>query len=125
MDDDALVLANTAEMLEDLGHTVVQAASGREALNVLRHGCDVDLIITDHAMPEMTGVQLAAAIRADWPDPPIILVSGYTDLPERIVSGLPRLNKPFSQAALKRGVGEQSQGIEQQSQVIPFPARQG
>ncbi|WP_236960638.1 PAS domain S-box protein [Methylobacterium durans] len=48
VDDDALVLANTAEMLEDLGHTVVQAASGREALSALRHGRDVNLIITDH-----------------------------------------------------------------------------
>ncbi|AWN42638.1 MHYT domain-containing protein [Methylobacterium durans] len=125
VDDDALVLANTAEMLEDLGHTVVQAASGREALNALRHRRDVDLIITDHAMPEMTGVQLAAAIRADRPDLPIILASGYTDLPEGTGSGLPRLNKPFSQTALKRAVGEQAQAIEEQSQVIPFPARQG
>ncbi|AWN40126.1 hypothetical protein DK389_05695 [Methylobacterium durans] len=80
--------------------------------------------LPDHAMPEMTGVQLAAALRTDWPDLPIILASGYTDLPEGTGSGLPRLSKPFSQAALKRAVSDQAQAIEHRSQVIPFPARQ-
>jgi CheY-like chemotaxis protein len=125
VDDDALVLANTAEMLEDLGHTIVQAMSGREALNVLTQTRGVDLVITDHAMPEMTGVQLAAAIRDGSPRLPIILASGYAELPAGTTSDLPRLPKPFSQAALRDAIEAQSAGLEKSSQVIAFPSRLG
>ena len=63
VDDDALVLLNTVAMLEDLGHTAFAAYSGKEALEILRReGKDVDLIITDQAMPQMTGTQLADAV---------------------------------------------------------------
>ena len=52
----------------------------------------------------MTGVQLAAAIKADWPQLPIILATGYADLPPDSEPDLPRLNKPFRQDALARVV---------------------
>ncbi len=56
VDDDALVLMNTTLMLEDLGHTVIEAYSGADALKELRSGAhDIDLVITDHSMPRMTG----------------------------------------------------------------------
>ena len=55
VDDDALVLMNTVAMLEDLGHSVFEAYSGREALEILRREDSVDLVITDQAMPQMTG----------------------------------------------------------------------
>jgi CheY-like chemotaxis protein len=55
VDDDRLVLFNTAAMLEDLGHAVVEAGSGEEALNALRNS-NFDLVITDQVMPKMTGV---------------------------------------------------------------------
>ena len=77
VDDDALVLLNTAAMLEDLGHTVLEAASGKDALEILRREPRIDLVITDQAMPHMTGSDLAAAIRAEKPDLPIILATGY------------------------------------------------
>ena len=62
VDDDALVLMNTSAMLEDLGHTVFEAKSGQEALGILREE-EIDLVITDQAMPHMTGAQLAEGSR--------------------------------------------------------------
>ncbi|MGO8115275.1 PAS domain S-box protein [Rhizobium leguminosarum] len=104
VDDDGLVLMNTALMLEDLGHTVFEAMAGPEALDILRKQ-QVDLVICDHAMPRMTGAQLAQAIRSEWPDMPIILATGYAEIPEGAgIVDLPRLGKPFSQAQLAEAI---------------------
>ncbi|TBA73815.1 hybrid sensor histidine kinase/response regulator [Rhizobium ruizarguesonis] len=105
VDDDGLVLMNTTLMLEDLGHTVFEAMGGPEALDILRKQ-QVDLVICDHAMPRMTGAQLAEAIRSEWPDMPIILATGYAEIPEGAgIVDLPRLGKPFSQAQLAEAIG--------------------
>jgi PAS domain S-box-containing protein len=104
VEDDGLVLMNTAAMLEDLGHEVIEASSGDEALEILRRGRHVDLVITDQAMPRMTGTQLDEAIRADWPGLPVILASGYSELPTGAASDMQRLDKPFGQAALARAI---------------------
>ncbi|KEC71136.1 UNVERIFIED_ORG: PAS domain S-box-containing protein [Rhizobium esperanzae] len=103
VDDDGLVLMNTTLMLEDLGHTVFEAMAGPEALDILRKE-PVDLVICDHAMPRMTGAQLAEAIRSEWPKMPIILATGYADLPDGAGANLPRLGKPFSQAQLAEAI---------------------
>ncbi|MGO8046312.1 PAS domain S-box protein [Rhizobium johnstonii] len=104
VDDDGLVLMNTTLMLEDLGHTVFEAMAGPEALDILRKE-QVDLVICDHAMPRMTGAQLAQAIRSEWPDMPIILATGYAEIPEGAgIVDLPRLGKPFSQAQLAEAI---------------------
>ncbi len=103
VDDDTLVLFNTIAMLEDLGHTAIEARSGREALTILQHH-KVDLVITDQAMPQMTGMQLIQSIRAQWPDLPIILATGYAELPGGLGEGLPRLSKPFDEAALAAAI---------------------
>ena len=79
VDDDALVLMNTVAMLEDLGHTVFGAHSGKEALEVIRREDSVDLIVTDQAMPKMTGTELAKVVRKEWPDIPVLLTTGYAD----------------------------------------------
>jgi PAS domain S-box-containing protein len=102
VDDDPLVLMNTQAMLEDLGHTVIDAISGAEALSKLDAAGKVDLVITDHAMPTMTGSQLAREIRARWPALPIVLATGYAELPAGGNEELPRLSKPFSQAELAK-----------------------
>ncbi len=100
VDDDALVLANTRAMLEDLGHTVILAYSGEQALEQLERTSGVDLVITDHAMPKMTGSDLAKRITARRPDMPIILATGYAELPASTDATLPRLAKPYRQDAL-------------------------
>jgi len=95
VDDDGLVLLNTAMMLEELGHRVIEATSGREALDVLRSGIAVDVLITDQAMPNMTGLQLAAEARLLKPDLRIILATGYADVPSDAALDVRVLSKPF------------------------------
>jgi len=104
VDDDILVRMGTVAMLEDLGHTVREANSGEEALNILAQGTKIDLVVTDQAMPRMTGVQLAEAILASQPNLPIILATGYAELPTGLGSILPRLSKPFSQEQLAQAL---------------------
>ena len=103
VDDDPLVLMGTVDMLEDLGHDVMQANSGREALELL-HGRSVDLVVSDQSMPQMTGAQLATKIRESHPNLPIVLATGYADLPPDIPAGIKRLGKPFSQKELAQVV---------------------
>jgi PAS domain S-box-containing protein len=114
VDDDILVRMGTVAMLEDLGHTVREANSGEEALSILAEGARIDLVVTDQAMPRMTGVQLAEAILAEQPNLPIILATGYAELPSGLGSVLPRLSKPFSQEqlsqALKAAIGKRAKG---------------
>jgi PAS domain S-box-containing protein len=106
VDDDILVRMGTVAMLEDLGHTVWEANSGEEALNILAQGTKIDLVVTDQAMPRMTGLQLAEAILANQPNLPIILATGYAELPTGLGSTLPRLSKPFSQEQLALALSE-------------------
>ena len=100
VDDDVLVLAGTAAMLEDLGHSTVKKSSGTEALEFLNSGEEVDLVVTDHAMPGMTGVELARHIHQAWPLLPVLLASGYAELPNEQALDLPRLSKPYRQDEL-------------------------
>jgi CheY-like chemotaxis protein len=98
VDDDALVMTGTAAMLSDLGHTPVEAHSGAEALDLLNSGVKVDVVLTDHAMPSMTGLQLAECIQERFPGLPIILATGYAELPfDPATLGIARLAKPCTQ----------------------------
>ena len=95
VDDDPMVADTAASMLQCLGHQVLVAPSGTEALNVLQGESRIDLVITDHAMPHMTGSELANQICGIRPNLPIILATGYAELPLPEESGLPRLCKPY------------------------------
>lgn len=106
VDDDPLVLMNTVLMLEDLGHRLLQAQSGDEALRMLSERPEIGLVITDQAMPVMTGSQLAAKIRENGLRVPVILATGYAELPDSGDPGLPRLAKPFTQAQLASALAE-------------------
>ncbi|MDB5597483.1 MAG: sensor hybrid histidine kinase [Hyphomicrobiales bacterium] len=109
VDDDPLVLMNTTAMLEDLGHRVLEATSGEQALRVLRRSPDVDLLITDQLMPGMTGTQLVEAVRPAHPDLPIILATGYAEMSPDAAPGVPRLDKPFLQKGLARVISASMQ----------------
>lgn len=106
VDDDALVLMNTALMLENLGHKVFSATSARQALDILRRGERIDLMITDEAMPHMRGSQLVETVRAEWPRLPIVLATGYAEPAASGRADVPRLEKPFSQHDLARIIDE-------------------
>jgi signal transduction histidine kinase/CheY-like chemotaxis protein len=100
VDDDPLIAMSTVDMLEDLGHEVVGAQSGAQALEVLRKNGKFDLLITDFSMPKMTGVQLAKAVREMRPELPILLATGYAELPPGSDLDLPRIGKPYLQEQL-------------------------
>ena len=104
VDDDALIALSTVDMLEDLGHTVIEANSAKEALDIINTGRPIDLLITDHVMPGMTGLQLAEIVRNKHPKLPILLATGYAEMPEGASLQLPRLSKPYQQAQLDEHV---------------------
>jgi PAS domain S-box-containing protein len=106
VDDDPLVLENAAALLEDLGHTAVQAESGEVALSQLLRRGSFDLLITDQGMPSMTGLQLIERIRRDQPLQPIILATGYAELPQSVPASIRVLNKPFDQLTLAKVIAE-------------------
>jgi PAS domain S-box-containing protein len=109
VDDDALVLTNTIAMLDDLGHTGLPASSGQEALDILRRGDLVDVVITDQVMPRMTGLQLAEAIQKALPGLPVILATGYAEMEPGVEARWPKILKPFTEAEL----------AEQLARIVP------
>jgi PAS domain S-box-containing protein len=106
VDDDALINMSTVDMVEDLGHTALEAYSGKQALEILASGRQIDLLITDYAMPGMTGVELAEQARLLAPELPVLLATGYADLPSGTTTDLPRLAKPYQQAELASQLGQ-------------------
>jgi len=103
VDDDPLVLTNTVAMLEDVGHMAFSANSGEDALAMLRRTM-VDIVVTDQVMPHMSGVQLAGAIKTEWPDLPVIIATGYADLPPGGEIAHPKLSKPYTQSQLMQAL---------------------
>ena len=89
VDDDTLISAATGEMLKDLGHQVVEAASGSRRWRSCAPGRRSTWSLSDEAMPGMRGTELAAEIRASWPDLPVILATGYAELPDEGALRLP------------------------------------
>jgi CheY-like chemotaxis protein len=99
VDDDPLVRAGAAAVLEMLGSQVIAATGGLEALQVLQERTPVDVMITDYAMPGMSGLALIQETRRLAPSLPVLLITGYADRPE----GIERcavLHKPFKPQAL-------------------------
>jgi CheY-like chemotaxis protein len=97
VDDDPLVLETTSGLLEALGYQTLCARSGQDALNLLIEHPEITTLVTDDAMPGMTGVQLAAQVERVRPGMGVLLVSGYLD-PSRYESVGPAvkfLAKPF------------------------------
>jgi CheY-like chemotaxis protein len=110
VDDDHLVLFNTAEMLRDLGHTVWEAGSGQAALDLLA-AHPADLVITDQVMPRMSGTQLIDAIRKINPALPAVLATGYAETPAGLDPAIVRLRKPFTQDELHAAIDKLSARI--------------
>jgi CheY-like chemotaxis protein len=105
VDDDNSVRMSTADMLTELGYEVFEATSAEKGLRLFHQGIQIDLLITDHLMPGMTGVELAREIQEKWPDTPILIISGYAEA-EGIAPDLPRLSKPFRQPELAASIAK-------------------
>jgi signal transduction histidine kinase/DNA-binding response OmpR family regulator len=104
VDDEDLVRQATAEMLREMGHSVIEAGSGRAALVELMDHPETDLLITDYLMPGMRGSALAAEVHRRKPGMPALLLTGYANLASGEATGIPRLPKPFREADLARQV---------------------
>ena len=112
VDDDALIRMNTAAMLEDLGHDVIEAHSGSDALRKFKSRPDIDLLITDQAMPNMTGIQLIAEIEVLRPNMPIIIASCYGDGLEVPGREIERIGKPYDQRRLAEAIAKVMGGAQ-------------
>jgi PAS domain S-box-containing protein len=104
VDDHAEVRSTTAALLEDQGHEVTQAPNGEVALALLKkRECDYDLVITDYAMPHLSGTDFLREARLLCPDVPALLITGYADvgmIRDRL-DGVELLLKPFTPAKLE------------------------
>ncbi len=108
VDDHAEVRGTTAAMLEEFGHTVIEAANGAEALQLLKERkCSCDLLISDYAMPHQSGTEFLREARQLCPDVPALIVTGYADL-DAIADppdGVEILLKPFTPSSLQAAIG--------------------
>ncbi|MGZ8468568.1 MAG: PAS domain-containing protein [Gemmatirosa sp.] len=113
VEDEAAVRTTACRILERHGYAVLEARHGADALLLWRaHAADVVAVVTDLRMPEMGGRELAAVLRDDRPDLPLVLVTGYADqqLVAHLGPGTAYVEKPFTGeallAALRQVVGE-------------------
>jgi signal transduction histidine kinase/PAS domain-containing protein len=97
VDDEDLVRAGAADMLTEAGYSVEEASSGYRAVQMLRGGLRPNVLVTDYAMPGMTGAELAREVRKIAPQTPVLMITGYATLTDREAGDLPRLAKPFRQ----------------------------
>jgi len=99
VDDEILVRMSTADMLEEMGYTVTEAASAEEALKLFHAGFRPDFLVTDHLMSGMNGTDLAHEIKALHPAVKILIISGYAES-DGILADFPHLTKPFRNSDL-------------------------
>jgi signal transduction histidine kinase/ActR/RegA family two-component response regulator len=118
VDDEELVRNGTADMLRDIGYEVLTAASGAEALLLLRSGAEINLLVTDYLMPGMNGVDLVQAAGSVVPGLPALLITGYSNIASGPGAALPRLAKPFRQVDLAARVAELL--VQRDADVVPI-----
>jgi len=111
-------------VLEDLGHRVVEAANGAEALKTLRTGdCAYDLMISDYAMPHLSGTEFLREARELCPDVPALIITGYAgaDAIQDRPDGVEILLKPFTASRLETAMaavcGEQPLPVKHSSRL--------
>ncbi len=108
VDDEPVVIAMAQEMLQSLGYKVSVCLNPHAALQQLLEADDIDLLLTDLTMPEMTGIELAEKLKQQKPDIPIILYSGYLDLLQKSELQNGAINqllyKPFTVEELSHAV---------------------
>jgi CheY-like chemotaxis protein len=88
-------------MLEELGHEPVEATSGAKALDILTQDAKIDVVVTDQAMPYMTGMQLVETLGEKLR---VVIATGYAELPVNSRASLTKLAKPFGQNDLARAI---------------------
>jgi CheY-like chemotaxis protein len=111
VEDETPVRAVVKALLEKRGYFVTEANNGAEALTTFAKS-KFDLVITDYALPFMTGDQLAGTIKTLAPQQPVIMITGYPKYPspENPVDGV--VFKPFGSAELAQLIQSVLSGAE-------------
>jgi PAS domain S-box-containing protein len=130
VEDNAEVAAVTASLVEQLGYQTLHAENAAEALNRLQRGDKIDLVFSDVVMPGgMNGMALAQAIASRYPQLPLLLTSGYSDVVQTAESQFPILRKPFQLPALDKAIREALErggaAREEGDRVLQFPRLRG
>lgn len=100
VDDDALITLNAVDVLNELGYSAIEAYSAHAALALIEARPDIAVLITDYAMPGMNGVELADEARRLRPGLPVLLATGYAELPDGVDGRYARLEKPYREDEL-------------------------
>ena len=111
VDDEDLVRMATADMLRDLGYSVIEMGSGAQALSALRSGLEADVLVTDYLMPGMSGAALVGEMRNGGNRLPALIVTGYANAGEDVPPDVPTLAKPFRQVDLATRLGQLLEGV--------------
>jgi PAS domain S-box-containing protein len=106
VDDEDLVRSATADMLAEAGHTVHQAHSGQTAIGIFESDPTYDVLVTDYAMPLMSGAALIRKLRDLSPSVAALLITGYASASVDVPANVPRIAKPFRAAELLKRVDE-------------------
>jgi PAS domain S-box-containing protein len=129
VEDNPEVAAVTASLVEQLGYQTLHAENAAEALNRLQLGDKIDLVFSDVVMPgSMNGMALAQAIASRYPQLPLLLTSGYSDVVQTAESQFPILRKPFQLPALDKAIREaleRGRAREEGDRVLQFPRVRG
>ncbi|BBQ02325.1 histidine kinase (plasmid) [Burkholderia sp. SFA1] len=124
VDDDPLILDSTAFLLEDMGHRVVPTSSADAAMTELADDASIDIIVTDYSMPGKTGAQLAELAQKLRPRIPVLITSGYAELPVGDEERWPRLNKPYQQHQLSSALARllmEASGVDRRAHTGDQP----
>jgi CheY-like chemotaxis protein len=107
VDDESLVCHTVTILLKVDGHLVTTASNGEEALKIFEPG-KFDIVVTDYAMPSMTGADLAAAIKRRSPTQPVVLLTAYAERlrnqPEVLAHVDIIIEKPLSTESIRRAI---------------------
>jgi CheY-like chemotaxis protein len=128
VDDNAEVADVTASLVEQLGYRALRAENARDALNQLQRGNRISLVLSDIVMPGgMNGMALAQEIGKRYPQIPVLLSSGYSDMVQAAESRFVILRKPFQLPALEKSIREalERSGVRENGRVLPFPQERG
>lgn len=77
VEDDRAMAQMCAKLIRRRGHSAVVAGSCEDAVRIVMDGGDIDVVVSDVQMPEMTGLELLAHLRSLDNTPPVVLMTGY------------------------------------------------
>jgi CheY-like chemotaxis protein len=111
VEDEVLLRMSTADMLEQLGCSVVGVGSGEAALELLAQKGDYDLLVTDVGLPGISGEELATKVREQYPSLPVVIASGY-GRPSLQGEGIQFVSKPYSSVDLQQALDHTARRVD-------------